>query len=298
MKRSETQGSPYTLVGTPTETSFTDSPLVNGTPYYYVVSAVAGPSESPDSTEKSATPTGVNATLSTVTSSQPALRADGVDSVTITVTLRNSSNTPVANKVVSLAQTTGSGATITTVTGTTGADGKAIFTATSTTVGTAVFTATDTTDSLVIEQTAAVDFVDANTPQSINVNFTGGTPETESALSGPGGGLGTTWNQFVGPDSPGVVLDSLGPATTVTIDTNFGLPNTFDAPVIALPMLRGSMTNFGKGSDDTNVTINGLEAGGVYNIWMVTLRNQPLRQRWHRAVCGLVVHHQRYHISE
>ena len=40
-------------------------------------------------------------------------------------------------------------------------------------------------------------------------------------------------------------------------------------------MLRGSMTNFGKGNDGTNVTINGLEAGGIYDIWLVTLRNQP-----------------------
>jgi hypothetical protein len=274
VKRSETQGSGYTVVGTPTGPSFTDSPLVNGTPYYYIVSAL-NPSETSNSSETSATPTGVNATLSTVTGSQPALRANGVDSVTITVTLRNSSNTPVANKIVSLAQTTGSGATITTVTDTTGADGKAVFTATSTTVGPAVFTATDTTDSLVIVQTAAVDFVDANTPQSINVNFTGGTPETASSLSGPAGGLGTNWNQFTGPNSAGVVLDSLGTATTVTITSNFGLPNTFDGAVIALPMLRGSMTNFGKGVDNTNVTINGLEAGGFYNIWMVTLRNQP-----------------------
>ena len=32
---------------------------------------------------------------------------------------------------------------------------------------------------------------------------------------------------------------------------------------------------FGKGVDNTNVTISGLEAGGIYDIWLVTLRNQP-----------------------
>jgi Invasin, domain 3 len=110
--------------------------------------------------------------------------------------------------------------------------------------------------------------------QLINVNFTGGTAETESALSGPGGGSGTTWNQYAGPDSPGTLVTSTGAATTVTITSNFDLPNTFDSPVIDLPMLRGSMTNFGKGVDNTNVTISGLEAGGFYDIWMVTLRNQ------------------------
>ena len=122
---------------------------------------------------------------------------------------------------------------------------------------------------------ATLTVLDPATPLAINVNFTGGTAETESALSGPAGGLGTTWNQFTGPTSPGTLVHSAGPATTVTIDTNFGLPGTFDTPVIALPMLRGSMTNFGKGIDDTNVTISGLEADGLYDIWLVTLRNQP-----------------------
>jgi hypothetical protein len=108
----------------------------------------------------------------------------------------------------------------------------------------------------------------------INVNFTGGAAP-ESSLVGPGGGLGTTWNQFAGPDSPGTLLDSSGAATTVAINSNFGLPNTFDTPTIDLTMLRGSMTNFGKGVDDTNVTISGLAIGGIYDIWLVTLRNQP-----------------------
>jgi hypothetical protein len=122
-------------------------------------------------------------------------------------------------------------------------------------------------------------FVDATlsviavTPLSINVNCTGGTPETQSALSGPAGGLGTIWNQFAGPDSPGTLVDSAGPPTTVSIDTNYDLPNTFDSAVLALPMLRGSMTNFGKNVNAT-LTINGLASGGVYDIWLVSLRNQ------------------------
>jgi alpha-galactosidase len=111
--------------------------------------------------------------------------------------------------------------------------------------------------------------------RTIQVNFTGGTAETGSTLSGPAGGLGTTWNQFNGPNSPGTLVDSTGAATTVAITSNFDLPNTFDTPVLALPMLRGSMTNFGKGVDNTNVTISGLAAGGIYDVWLVTLRNQP-----------------------
>jgi hypothetical protein len=115
----------------------------------------------------------------------------------------------------------------------------------------------------------------AEVDDTFNVNFTGGTAETESALSGPAGGLGATWNQFAGPNSSGTLVTFTGATSSVAITSNFDLPNTFDTPVIALPMLRGSMTNFGKGVDNTNVTITGLEAGGFYNIWLVTLRNQP-----------------------
>lgn len=110
--------------------------------------------------------------------------------------------------------------------------------------------------------------------QTINVNFTGGAAN-ESGLVGPNGGLGTSWNQFAGPNSPGTLVDSNGAATSVTISSNFDLPDTFDSPAISLKMLRGSMTNFGKGADDTNVTISGLTSGNLYDVWLVTLRNQP-----------------------
>lgn len=109
----------------------------------------------------------------------------------------------------------------------------------------------------------------------VSVNFTGGTGETASSLVGPAGGMGTSWNQFNGPNSSGTLVDSTGAASTIAINSNFGLPNTFDSPVIDLTMLRGSMTNFGKGVDDTSVTISGLTIGGIYDVSLVTLRNQP-----------------------
>lgn len=111
--------------------------------------------------------------------------------------------------------------------------------------------------------------------QLISVNFTGGTPSVEGNLVGPGGGLATTWNQFAGPTSPGALVDSTGAASTVVISTNFDLPNTYDGGVINLKILQGSMTNFGKGADNTGVTIGGLAAGTRYDIWLLTLRNQP-----------------------
>ncbi len=56
VKRSTTNGGPYTTVGSPTTASYTDTGLTNGTTYYYVVSAVNGAGESGNSSEASATP--------------------------------------------------------------------------------------------------------------------------------------------------------------------------------------------------------------------------------------------------
>jgi len=56
VKRSTTTGGPYTQVGAPTSTSYTDTGLIDGTTYYYVVSAVNSAGESSNSSEVSATP--------------------------------------------------------------------------------------------------------------------------------------------------------------------------------------------------------------------------------------------------
>ena len=67
VKRATTSGGPYSVVGTPTGTTFTDTGLTDGTTYYYVVSASNAAGESPNSTEAFATsqfpsPTGLVAT--------------------------------------------------------------------------------------------------------------------------------------------------------------------------------------------------------------------------------------------
>ncbi|HET6384205.1 MAG TPA: fibronectin type III domain-containing protein, partial [Armatimonadota bacterium] len=56
VKRSTTTGGPYTTVGSPTTSSYTDTGLTDGAAYYYVVSAVNASGESPDSAEVEATP--------------------------------------------------------------------------------------------------------------------------------------------------------------------------------------------------------------------------------------------------
>src|SRR5205823_5240685 len=56
VKRSTTNGGPYTTVASPSTTSYTETGLTNGTTYYYVVSAVNTAGQSPNSGQVSATP--------------------------------------------------------------------------------------------------------------------------------------------------------------------------------------------------------------------------------------------------
>ena len=58
VKRSTTNGGPYSTVGSPTGTTFTNTGLTNGTTYYYVVTAVNSAGESGNSNQASATPSG------------------------------------------------------------------------------------------------------------------------------------------------------------------------------------------------------------------------------------------------
>ncbi len=60
VKRSASQGGPYAAVSAPTSPAYDDQGLTNGTPYYYVVSAVNSAGESENSNEATAVPTAVS----------------------------------------------------------------------------------------------------------------------------------------------------------------------------------------------------------------------------------------------
>lgn len=113
----------------------------------------------------------------------------------------------------------------------------------------------------------------------INVNFeaftpgtTVFTPEVESTLSGPAGGLNTEWNQYADEDSTGVVVDSTGAATTVALATNF-TEGRRASNLATLPIFRSTLTDFGRGAA-RNLTISGLVAGSLHDVWIVAYRDQ------------------------
>jgi hypothetical protein len=201
-----------------------------------------------------------------VVSSQSQLWADGVASTIITVTLVNSSNTPIAGKDVTMAGT--GSPVIDPLTGITDAAGKAVFTVTSTTAGTVVFTATDTTDSnRVIEQTATVEFV-AVKPLAINVNI---DTVVRSGLYGPAGGLDAVWNTKATTSATNLRHAS-GPATTVGYTSSgpsWGGPDAWGAPTLQL--LVAGLRSFDTGpTNSQQLVINGLNPEKIYDLYIAS----------------------------
>ena len=113
---------------------------------------------------------------STVEAVPTSVVANGTSFSIITVTVKDAAAVPLSGKVVSLASSRGTSDTVTTVTGTTGADGKATFNVYSSTAGTSTYTAT--AQGTVLTDTVSVVFTavgepttpaEGETPTSISV---------------------------------------------------------------------------------------------------------------------------------
>ncbi|WP_322907541.1 Ig-like domain-containing protein, partial [Paenibacillus sp. SGZ-1009] len=103
-------------------------------------------------------PGAVNASVSTVAVSKASVSADGVDSATVTVTLKDANGNAVSGKNVTLAQASGSSTITPNSAVTTNSNGQAIFTVTSQKMEIVTYTATDSSDSIPITQTKQITF--------------------------------------------------------------------------------------------------------------------------------------------
>ena len=165
----------------------------------------------------------VDAGKSTVSANPSPVVADGTATSTITVTLKDANSNVVPGKTVSVAGSPTT-STITAVNGTTDANGQATFTVKSTVAGPVTYTATDTSDTVIVTQTAQVDF----TPGAVSAD--------QSTVSAPpdavvADGTATSTVTVTLKDANGNVVSGKtvslagSPATSTITDIN----NTTDA---------------------------------------------------------------------
>ncbi|MFA4873578.1 MAG: invasin domain 3-containing protein [Patescibacteria group bacterium] len=113
----------------------------------------------------------VSAANSTISATPATVTANGTTESTVTITVKDASSNLLSGKVVTLASSRGTSDTVTTVTGTTGANGVATFKVKSSTAGTSTYTATAA--GVVLSGTATVVFTApgevGETPTAINV---------------------------------------------------------------------------------------------------------------------------------
>ena len=244
-------------VGTGVFTATGDSVVITQTASVDFVSAVA------------------DAGNSTVVATPDKIAADGAAESTVAVTVRNSLGMLLPGKLVSLAKTAGPGTpTIDPAaigSDTTDSNGVATFVVSSTTIGTNGFTATDTSDSVVITQTASVEFVDPTIQRGFNVSFVQFTPslgnfEDPATLVGPGGGSGESWSQVAAASGTNLVASD-GTATGVSVTTAY--PECRQRSSSGLAVLFDGLTTFAKGTTRP-VTISGLAPGSLYDLYLAS----------------------------
>jgi hypothetical protein len=109
----------------------------------------------------------------------------------------------------------------------------------------------------------------------INLNYNGGgDAPVESTLSGPAGGLATTWNSVTSSGDTGALQDSGDNPTTVSVNTSGydGSPSLGNQTVGDLPVYRSFLSSFSR-PGAYSVTISGLASEGLYDIWLLSYRD-------------------------
>lgn len=143
---------------------------------------------------------------STVVVSTSSLAANGVATVTVTVTLIDGNGTKVPNKIVVLSTNRGASDVLSSTAILTDALGMAVFTATSTLAGTATFTAKDSTDGLILDQTASVTYL-------------AGTADHLVAVAG--NGSSAKISAYMSADPKVQVVDYYGNGVSTPVDLSF-----------------------------------------------------------------------------
>ena len=209
----------------------------------------------------------VSAANSTVSASLASVAANGVSTSTITVTLKDANGSPIVGEGVNLSGTP-SGASISpSGSQATDANGRVVFTVSSSTIGTVTFSAASVTDNITVTATADVAFVDPATAAAYNVNF---LDEGQAALTGQvgvAGNSGETWNQ--GTTSVSNLADASGAATsTVSVS---GLGNDGRSIIGAALSVFGGVRNVLDKGTDTTISITGLTPNTPYDLYVYAL---------------------------
>ncbi|MCF7732534.1 MAG: cadherin-like domain-containing protein, partial [Akkermansiaceae bacterium] len=254
VKRASTPGGPYTTRANPATTRFLDAPAVNGTTWYYVISAVDAYGEGTPSTEVSATPQELLAPAApaglaaTPGDAQVALTWDAAPGATSYNVKRATSPGGSYRLIASPATTSYQDASV--------LNGMTWYYVVS-----AVNSAGESADSA---EAAALP-LQVTLLLSVNIDSV-----TRTGLVGPAGGFGAVWNQVGKSGSTSQAVNLLDPAGSPTgIGYQVHAPGNLDnwgAPG-GLAMLANSVYNGSWGR------ITGLTAGTAYNLYIASYYN-------------------------